>query len=51
MPRKLKAGEEIRRVAQLDWKIIENDSKKPFVASGLEITPFPVNIPNSFFFC
>lgn len=44
LQRKLKAGEEVRRVAQLEWKIIENDSKKPFVASGLEITPFPVNI-------
>ncbi|KAL8249556.1 hypothetical protein R6Q59_006424 [Mikania micrantha] len=40
--RKLKAGQEVRRVAQLDWKIIENDCKSPFVASGLEIVPLPV---------
>ncbi|KAL3522772.1 hypothetical protein ACH5RR_015606 [Cinchona calisaya] len=39
---KLKAGQEIRRVAQFDWKIVENDSKRPFVASGLEIIPLPV---------
>ncbi|KAL4568625.1 hypothetical protein LXL04_024240 [Taraxacum kok-saghyz] len=40
--KKLKAGQEVRRVTQLDWQIIENDSKRPFVASGLEITPLPV---------
>ncbi|XP_071739558.1 putative hydrolase C777.06c [Rutidosis leptorrhynchoides] len=40
--RKLKAGQEVRRVTQLDWKIIENDCKCPFVASGLEIVPLPV---------
>lgn len=44
--RKLKAGQEVRRVAQLDWKIIENDTKRPFVASGLEIVPLPVNFLN-----
>ncbi|KAK4399386.1 putative hydrolase [Sesamum angolense] len=38
----LKPGQEIRRVAQLDWKIIENDCTKPFVASGLEFVPLPV---------
>ncbi|GFY88825.1 metallo-hydrolase/oxidoreductase superfamily protein [Actinidia rufa] len=38
----LKEGQEVRRVAQLDWKIIENDCKKPFVASGLELVPLPV---------
>lgn len=41
--KKLKAGQEIRRVAQLEWKIIENDCKKAFVASGLEIIPLPVS--------
>lgn len=41
--RKVEAGQEIRRVAQLDWKIIENDCKKPFVASGLEFVPLPVS--------
>ncbi|KAK3015757.1 hypothetical protein RJ639_005491, partial [Escallonia herrerae] len=40
--KKLKAGQEVRRVAQLEWRIIENDSKKPFVASGLELVPLPV---------
>ncbi|EYU25675.1 hypothetical protein MIMGU_mgv1a014904mg [Erythranthe guttata] len=40
--KKLKPGQEIRRVAQLDWKIIENDCNKPFVVSGLRIVPLPV---------
>ncbi|XP_022847987.1 putative hydrolase C777.06c isoform X2 [Olea europaea var. sylvestris] len=40
--KKLKAGQEIRRVAQLDWKIVENDCKKPFIASGLQFFPLPV---------
>ncbi|MCD9645419.1 hypothetical protein HAX54_034302 [Datura stramonium] len=39
--KKLKEGQEIRRVAQLDWQIIENDCGKPFVASGLEFVPLP----------
>ncbi|XP_074560069.1 putative hydrolase C777.06c isoform X2 [Curcuma longa] len=42
MTRKLKEGAEVRRVAQLDWKIIENDPNAKFVASGLEFTPLPV---------
>lgn len=41
--KKLKAGQEVRRVAQLDWQIIENDCTKPFVASGLEFVPLPVS--------
>ncbi|XP_058197432.1 putative hydrolase C777.06c isoform X1 [Rhododendron vialii] len=40
--KKLKEGQEVRRVSQLEWKIIENDCKKPFVASGLELVPLPV---------
>ncbi|CAK9151967.1 unnamed protein product [Ilex paraguariensis] len=40
--KKLKEGQEVRRVAQLDWKIIENDCEKPFVASGLKLIPLPV---------
>ncbi|XP_042483758.1 putative hydrolase C777.06c [Macadamia integrifolia] len=40
--KKLKEGQEIRRVAQLDWKIIEGDCDKPFVASGLQFVPLPV---------
>lgn len=42
LPKKLKPGQEVRRVAQLDWKIIENDCTKPFVASGLKFSPLPV---------
>ncbi|XP_042411941.1 putative hydrolase C777.06c [Zingiber officinale] len=42
MTRKLKEGAEVRRVAQLDWNIIENDPNAKFVASGLEFTPLPV---------
>ncbi|XP_020599785.1 putative hydrolase C777.06c isoform X2 [Phalaenopsis equestris] len=40
--KKLKEGEEVRRVAQLDWRIIESDCKKPFISSGLEFVPLPV---------
>ena len=40
--KKLKEGEEVRRVAQLDWKIIESDIQKPFTTSGLEFVPLPV---------
>ncbi|KAF7120959.1 hypothetical protein RHSIM_Rhsim13G0117500 [Rhododendron simsii] len=40
--KKLKEGQEVRRVSQLEWKIIENDCQKPFVASGLELVPLPV---------
>ncbi|ESR62205.1 hypothetical protein CICLE_v10015916mg [Citrus x clementina] len=40
--KKLKEGQEVRRVAQLDWKIIEEDCDKPFVVSGLKFVPLPV---------
>uniref|UniRef100_A0A0D9Y1G4 Metallo-beta-lactamase domain-containing protein n=2 Tax=Leersia perrieri TaxID=77586 RepID=A0A0D9Y1G4_9ORYZ len=40
--KKLKDGEEVRRVAQLDWRVIESDLQKPFVTSGLEFVPLPV---------
>ncbi|GAV83824.1 Lactamase_B_2 domain-containing protein [Cephalotus follicularis] len=40
--KKLKEGQEVRRVAQLDWKIIEEDFAKPFFASGLKFVPLPV---------
>ncbi|XP_031274194.1 putative hydrolase C777.06c [Pistacia vera] len=40
--KKLKEGQEIRRVAQVDWKIIEEQCDKPFVASGLKFFPLPV---------
>ncbi|KAF7131539.1 hypothetical protein RHSIM_Rhsim09G0051000 [Rhododendron simsii] len=47
--KKLKEGQEVRRVSQLEWKIIENDCKKPFVASGLELVPLPVSCTKSYF--
>ncbi|KAL5773964.1 hypothetical protein ACOSP7_011521 [Xanthoceras sorbifolium] len=40
--KKLKEGQEVRRVAQIDWKIIEEQHDKPFVASGLKFIPLPV---------
>ncbi|KAJ3704255.1 hypothetical protein LUZ61_007960 [Rhynchospora tenuis] len=40
--KKLKEGQEIRRVAQLDWRIIESNHEKPFLCSGLEFVPLPV---------
>jgi len=43
IPKKLKEGQELRRVAQLDWKIIEDDCEKPFVASSLKFVPLPVS--------
>lgn len=41
----MKEGQEVRRVAQLDWRIIEESYEKPFVASGLQFVPLPVNSP------
>ena len=38
----LKEGQEIRRVAQLDWKLIDHESS--FQAAGLTFTPLPVSI-------
>ncbi|KAG2303988.1 hypothetical protein Bca52824_032639 [Brassica carinata] len=40
--KKLKQGQEVRRVTQLDWRVIEEDCDKPFVASDLSFTPLPV---------
>jgi hypothetical protein len=40
--KKLKEGEEARRVVQLDWRIIDSDIQKPFTTSGLEFVPLPV---------
>ncbi|XP_038995287.1 putative hydrolase C777.06c [Hibiscus syriacus] len=40
--KKLRDGQEVRRVAQLDWKIIEESCDKSFVASGLEFVPLPM---------
>ncbi|OQU81529.1 hypothetical protein SORBI_3006G072201 [Sorghum bicolor] len=35
-------GDEDAQAAKIDWKIIEDDVDKPFVASGLEFMPLPV---------
>ncbi|KAK4779346.1 hypothetical protein SAY86_006874 [Trapa natans] len=40
--KKLKEGQEVRRVAQLEWTVIEESCDKPFVASGLQFIPLPV---------
>ncbi|KAJ1414194.1 Ribonuclease Z/Hydroxyacylglutathione hydrolase-like [Sesbania bispinosa] len=40
--KKLKEGQEIRRVAQMAWNIIADDCTRPFLASGLKFTPLPV---------
>ncbi|KDP20454.1 hypothetical protein JCGZ_05299 [Jatropha curcas] len=40
--KKLREGQEIRRVAQFDWKIIEEDCQRPFIVSGLQFVPLPV---------
>ncbi|KAL2341086.1 hypothetical protein Fmac_009026 [Flemingia macrophylla] len=40
--KKRKEGEEIRRVAQIEWNIIADDCNQPFFASGLKFTPLPV---------
>ncbi|KAJ1392432.1 Ribonuclease Z/Hydroxyacylglutathione hydrolase-like [Sesbania bispinosa] len=41
--RKNSKGQEIRRVAQFGWSIIADDCNQPFFASGLKLTPLPVN--------
>ncbi|XP_015582240.2 putative hydrolase C777.06c isoform X1 [Ricinus communis] len=40
--KRLREGEKKKRVAQLDWMIIEEDCQRPFVASGLQFVPLPV---------
>ncbi|XP_077210932.1 putative hydrolase C777.06c [Tasmannia lanceolata] len=42
VPKKIKEGQEVRRVAQLEWKIIESHCEKPFITSGLQFVPLPV---------
>ncbi|KAH0854800.1 hypothetical protein HID58_037100, partial [Brassica napus] len=44
--KKLKEGQEVRRVTQLDWRVIEEDCEKPFLASDLSFTPLPVSFSN-----
>ncbi len=38
----LQKGQELRRVAQFDWQIIESSCDAPFEAAGLSFTPLPV---------
>ncbi|KAF4363087.1 putative hydrolase C777.06c [Cannabis sativa] len=40
--KKLKEGQEVRRVSQLNWTVIESSCEAPFVASGLKFVPLPV---------
>ncbi|KAF9588850.1 hypothetical protein IFM89_016788 [Coptis chinensis] len=40
--KKLKEGQEVRRVAQLEWNIIKSDIEEPFTSSGLQFVPLPV---------
>lgn len=40
--KKLKEGQELRRVAQFDWRIIESSCESPFNVAGLQFTPLPV---------
>ncbi|WVZ59917.1 hypothetical protein U9M48_010001 [Paspalum notatum var. saurae] len=39
---KLQVGDDFARPAEFDWRIIEGDVDKPFVASELEFLPLPV---------
>lgn len=41
-----KEGQEVTPIAQLDWKVIESDPDKTFMASGLEFVPLPVTYSN-----
>lgn len=40
--KKRKEGEELRRVAQFDWRVIERSVDTRFEAAGLTFTPLPV---------
>jgi phosphoribosyl 1,2-cyclic phosphodiesterase len=40
--KKRKEGEELRRVAQFDWRVIEGSVDTRFEAAGLTFTPLPV---------
>lgn len=42
MEQKPEDGDKDAQAAKIDWKIIEDDVDKPFVASGLEFVPLPV---------
>ena len=45
MEQKPEDGDEDAQATKIDWKIIEDDVDKPFVASGLEFVPLPVTQP------
>eukprot|EP00850_Spirogloea_muscicola_P009851 SM000056S17969 [mRNA] locus=s56:337086:340299:- [translate_table: standard] len=38
----LAVGQEVRRVAQLDWRVIDASVAAPFYVDGLTVTPLPV---------
>eukprot|EP00850_Spirogloea_muscicola_P024242 SM000513S17639 [mRNA] locus=s513:489:3125:+ [translate_table: standard] len=38
----LASGQEVRRVAQLDWRVIDASVAAPFDVEGLTVTPLPV---------
>lgn len=40
----MKEGQEVRRVAQFDWRVIEPSCNVTFEAAGLTFTPLPVSI-------
>jgi hypothetical protein len=40
----LKEEKELHQVAQLDWKIIENNCERPFNVADLKFTPLPVGL-------
>lgn len=42
VPKELKEGQELRRVAQFDWRKIESSCEIPFNVAGLQFTPLPV---------
>lgn len=46
--KKVEEGKELRRVAQLDWRIIEENCETSFVASGLQFIPLPVILAKPF---
>ncbi|XP_024017446.1 putative hydrolase C777.06c [Morus notabilis] len=40
--KEVKEGQEVRRVAKFEWRIIDDNCEKSFVASGLQFVPLPV---------
>ena len=42
MEQKPEDGDEDAQAAKIEWKIVQDDVEKPFVASALEFVPLPV---------